>query len=123
MAAQSSQGIQTLLEAEKGASKVVQQARNYRVQRLKDARVEAAKEIEALKEQKNVEFQVFEAEARNWLHSGSSDQSSARVAAETELKLSSIQEAFLTKKTVVIEKLLTAVTTVQPQLHRNVRVG
>ena len=33
-----------------------------RVQRLKDARTEAAKEIEELKEQKNAEFKAFEAE-------------------------------------------------------------
>jgi V-type H+-transporting ATPase subunit G len=41
----SSQGISTLLEAEKEASKVVQKARQYRIQRLKDARTEALKVI------------------------------------------------------------------------------
>jgi len=63
-AAQQTQGIQTLLEAEKDAAKIVQQARQCsswfrsfpahngemrsvdRVQRLKDARSEAQKEIE-----------------------------------------------------------------------------
>lgn len=63
--ASNSQGIQTLLEAEKESSKIVQKARqcNFlflirtdRVQRLKDARTEAAKEIEQLKEQKKSEF-------------------------------------------------------------------
>jgi V-type H+-transporting ATPase subunit G len=39
----STQGISTLLDAEKEASKIVQKARQYRIQRLKDARTEALK--------------------------------------------------------------------------------
>ncbi|CAG8571829.1 8338_t:CDS:2 [Racocetra fulgida] len=99
-AAQSSQGIQTLLEAEKEAARIVQGARNYRVQRLKEARTEAIKEIEELKARKNAEFQAFEAE-----HSGSSDQSFALVEAETESKLVAIKEAFENKKLDVMDKL------------------
>ncbi|CAG8667251.1 12083_t:CDS:2 [Gigaspora rosea] len=118
MAAQSSQGIQTLLEAEKEAAKVVQKARTYRVTRLKEARTEAIKEIEALKARKNAEFQAFEAE-----HAGSSDQSVALVEAETESRLVTIQEAFENKKSVVMEKLFAAVTNVQPKLHKNFRAA
>ena len=82
--AQQSQSIQTLLEAEKDASKVVQQARQCknngsrlgesslthlttcsdRVQKLKDARAEASKEIEAYKKAKEDEFKAFEASVR-----------------------------------------------------------
>ena len=106
----SSQGIQTLLEAEKEAAKVVQKARQCmssdrtiaqrspvrvladeldtettstccntsclcssvfmninvdRVQKLKDARAEAAKEIEAYRAQKEKDFTSFESEVRN----------------------------------------------------------
>ncbi|CAG8575751.1 6759_t:CDS:2 [Dentiscutata erythropus] len=118
MAAQSSQGITTLLEAEKEAAKIVQKARNYRVQRLKEARTEAIKEIEALKARKNAEFQAFEAE-----HAGSSDQSVALVEAETESKLVSIKEAFENKKSGVMENLLSAVTNVQPKIHKNLRAA
>ncbi|CAG8453267.1 5638_t:CDS:2 [Paraglomus occultum] len=117
-AASNSQGIQTLVEAEKEAAKIVQKARQYRVDRLKAARTEAAKEIEALKAQKNEEFQQFETE-----HAGSSDQSFAKITAETETKLAQIQEAFNEHKAAVIERLLSAVTTVEPTLHANVRVG
>lgn len=83
---QQSQGIQTLLEAEKEAAKVVQKARQCtslivthhiprcpsshrdcalssdRVQKLKDARSEAAKEIEAYKVQKQKEYEAYESE-------------------------------------------------------------
>ena len=57
MAAQNSQGIQILLEAEKEASKIVQKGRQYRIQKLKDAKTEAQKEIYALKAQKQSEFE------------------------------------------------------------------
>ncbi|CAG8571368.1 13512_t:CDS:2 [Funneliformis caledonium] len=114
---QNSQGIQTLLEAEKNAARIVQKARAYRVQRLKDARTEAAREIEELKEQKNLEFQDFEAE-----HVGSSDQSSVKVASETEEKLKAVQKAFNESKDSVIDKLLSAVTNVEPKVHINVTV-
>jgi len=82
-AAQQSQGIQTLLEAEKEASKIVQQARQCklmaygnsalldlnlfidRIQKLKDARTEATKEIEAYKRAKEQEFRAFEDSVRS----------------------------------------------------------
>jgi V-type H+-transporting ATPase subunit G len=53
-------GIQTLLEAEKEASKIVEKAKLYRTQRLKDARVEAQMEIDKLKQQKQQEFKEYE---------------------------------------------------------------
>merc|ERR1712225_229762 len=58
-------GIQTLLDAEKEAAKIVQKARDYRTQRVKDAGGEAAKEIEAYKAKVEREFQAIEQE-----HSG-----------------------------------------------------
>jgi len=117
MAHQNSTGIQTLLEAEKEAAKIVQKARQYRVQRLKDARTDAAKEIEELKAQKNTEFRKFETE-----HAGTSDQSFAKLAAETDAKLATIQIAFEESKNLVIEKLLTTVTAVEPKVHINVKI-
>ncbi|CAG8463044.1 6013_t:CDS:2 [Paraglomus brasilianum] len=118
MAASNSQGIQTLVEAEKEAAKIVQKARQYRIDRLKAARTEAAKEIEDLKAQKNEEFHQFETE-----HAGSSDQTFAKITTETEVKLQQIQEAFNKHKAVVIERLLSVVTTIEPKLHPNVKVG
>ncbi|KAH9995476.1 H+-ATPase G subunit-domain-containing protein [Russula vinacea] len=97
-AAQQSQGIQTLLEAEKDAAKVVQEARQYRVKRLKDARTEAADEIEAYRKDKEQEFSAFQSS-----HAGST------------------QEPNPTHKDDVLKKLLDRVILVQPELHRNLQ--
>merc|ERR1711939_748065 len=52
MSAQNSAGIQTLLDAEKEAQKIVQKAREYRTKRVKDAKTEAQKEIEEYRKRK-----------------------------------------------------------------------
>ncbi|KAA1468854.1 V-type ATPase [Dentipellis sp. KUC8613] len=116
MAAQQSQGIQTLLEAEKDAAKVVQQARQYRQQRLKDARAEATKEIEAYKRTKEAEFKAFEDS-----HAGINQEAQAAVDKDTEVKLQSITDAYLAHKDAVVKKLLDRVVLVKPELHRNLR--
>ncbi|KAG0052368.1 H(+)-transporting V1 sector ATPase subunit G [Gryganskiella cystojenkinii] len=118
MAASNSTGIQTLLEAEKEASKIVQKARQYRVQRLKDARAEAAKEIEELKGAKNEAFKGFELE-----HAGSSDETTHRVEVETEQKRVEIEAAFAKNREAVLQKLLETVYTVEPKIHRNARLN
>lgn len=70
--AQKSQGIQTLLEAEKEASKIVEQARSCtctrlttdRTQKLKEAQSEAEKEIADIKAQKQKELEEFQKKVR-----------------------------------------------------------
>ncbi|KAI9777523.1 MAG: H(+)-transporting V1 sector ATPase subunit G [Geoglossum umbratile] len=62
MSAQNSAGIQTLLDAEREAQKIVQKAREYRTKRVKDARSEAQKEIEEYRKAKSDEFKRFEKE-------------------------------------------------------------
>ncbi|KAF9161753.1 H(+)-transporting V1 sector ATPase subunit G [Actinomortierella ambigua] len=105
---------QTLLEAEKEASKIVQKARQYRVQRLKDARAEAAKEIEELKAAKNQAFKEFEQQ-----HAGSSDKTSQHVQVETEQKRVQIEAEFSENSEAVLQMLLDTVYTVEPKIHRN----
>jgi len=114
MAAQQSQGIQTLLEAEKEAAKIVQQARQYRVQKLKDARTEAGKEIEEYKKTKEREFKAFEAS-----HAGSTSNAQNAVDKETDVKLQEITESYNKNKESVVKKLLDRVVLVKPELHRN----
>ncbi|ORX58985.1 G subunit of V-type ATPase [Hesseltinella vesiculosa] len=114
MATSSSQGINTLLEAEREAAKIVQKAKQHRIQRLKDARSEAAKEIEQLKSEKNAEFQNFVAQ-----HSGESDQSLTKVDKETEEKIEEIRAAYAKNKDNAVEKLLEAVTMVDVTPHIN----
>jgi len=116
MAAQQSQGIQTLLEAEKEAAKIVQQARQYRVQKLKDARAEATKEIELYKQAKEQEFRTFESS-----HAGTTSTAQMAVDNETEIKLQAISESYGRAKDTVVKKLLDRVILVQPELHRNLK--
>ncbi|KAI4209154.1 MAG: hypothetical protein LQ349_009573, partial [Xanthoria aureola] len=63
MSAQNSKGIQTLLDAEREAQKIVQKDRSKRV---KDARSEAQKEIDDYRKQKEDEFHKFEKEVRTF---------------------------------------------------------
>ncbi|KAF8552402.1 V-type ATPase [Imleria badia] len=116
MAAQNSQGIQTLLEAEKEAAKIVQQARQYRVQRLRDARSEASKEIDEYRHAKESEFKAFEAS-----HAGNTTTAQVAVDRETESKLQATTDAFDVNKDAVIKKLLDRVVLVKPELHRNLK--
>jgi len=94
----------------------VQQARQYRVQRLKDARLEASKEIEAYKKAKDAEFKAFEAS-----HAGTTFDAQTAVDKETEVKLQTISEAFSQNKDKVVNKLLDRVVLIKPELHRNLK--
>ncbi|KAG2157842.1 H+-ATPase G subunit-domain-containing protein [Suillus bovinus] len=119
MAAQNSQGIQTLLEAEKEAAKIVQQSRQYRLQRLKDARSEASREIDEYRQAKEAEFKSFEAS-----HAGVTSNAQAAVDKETSIKLQAITDAYEANKDAVVKKLLDRVLLITPELHRNLkRVG
>ncbi|KAG8711686.1 H(+)-transporting V1 sector ATPase subunit G [Ceratobasidium sp. 394] len=111
---ESSQGIQTLLEAEKSAAKIVQDARQYRTQKLKDARTEAAKEIEAYKKQKEEEFKSLEGQ-----RAGTTSTAQDAIDKDTEGKIATINDAYAKQKGGVVEKLLDRVVLVKPELHRN----
>ncbi|KAK4048376.1 hypothetical protein OIO90_005846 [Microbotryomycetes sp. JL221] len=114
MAAQSSQGISALLEAEKEAGAIVQKAREYRNQRIKDARGEASKEIDAYKQQKDQEFKQFEQQ-----HSGDSSESQSTLDQQTKTQLESIDSTFDQNRQQVVQDLLDKVVKVEPSLHRN----
>ncbi|KAA8913277.1 vacuolar ATPase [Sphaerosporella brunnea] len=114
MSAQNSSGIQTLLDAEREAQKIVQRARAYRTQKVKDARNEAHKEIEEYKKQKEAEFKKFEAE-----HSGVHAQAEQEAEKEVQAKLQEIQQIGAEKLPKVTKDLVNAVIDVKPQPHRN----
>ncbi|KAK3052857.1 hypothetical protein LTR09_005921 [Extremus antarcticus] len=109
MAAQNSAGIQTLLDAEREAQKIVQKAREYRTKRVKDARSEAQKEIEEYRQKKEEEFKAFE----NKQTSGNKD-AETQAEKDTEEKLKEITE--IGKKTgpKVVDDLLNACVDVKP---------
>merc|ERR1711939_430310 len=108
MSAQNSAGIQTLLDAEKEAQKIVQKAREYRTKRVKDAKTEAQKEIEEYRKKKEEEFK--------------SEQSSGNKKAEddankeAEAKVKEIQEAGKKSGKKVVEDLIKAVTSPHPEV-------
>ncbi|KAK3071184.1 hypothetical protein LTR53_009095 [Teratosphaeriaceae sp. CCFEE 6253] len=111
MAAQNSAGIQTLLDAEREAQKIVQKAREYRTKRVKDARSEAQQEIEDYRKKKEDEFKSTEKE-----------QSSGNKAAEeqadkdTQKQLDEIKQIGEKTGPQVVEDLIKAVLTVEPQV-------
>jgi len=104
-----------------------------RIQKLKDARSEASKEIEEYKKSKETEFKAFEASVRNSLfpysctislvpqHAGTTSEAQAAVDQETEVKLKSITDSYNSHKDVVVQKLLDRVVLVTPELHRNLK--
>ncbi|EPS43202.1 hypothetical protein H072_2813 [Dactylellina haptotyla CBS 200.50] len=135
--------IQTLLNAEQEAQKIVQKARAYRVQRVKDARSEAQKEIEEYRQKKEEEFQRFESEVqlpsdyiiplyshipaamisnnlwRCKQHSGINAQAEKDAEKEIEGKLKEIDEAGNKSRDKVIQDLIAAVTAVKAEPHIN----
>ncbi|GAA5991310.1 hypothetical protein JCM11641_002819 [Rhodosporidiobolus odoratus] len=115
--AANSQGIATLLDAEKEASQIVAKAREYRGQRIKEARGEASKEIDALKVKKDKEFDDFEKQ-----HSGSASSSQSDVDAATAAQLEHIQSSFDQNRSKVVDQLLERVVLVQAGLHKNLQV-
>jgi len=86
------------------------------VQRLKDARAEAAKEIEQYKQAKDEEFRAFESS-----HAGTTSSAQSAVDKETEENLQAITSSYERAKDAVVKKLLDRVIQVQPQLHRNLK--
>jgi V-type H+-transporting ATPase subunit G len=62
MSTQNSTGIQTLLDAERDASQIIQQAREFRTKRVKEARDEARQEVTSYQRTKESSFKDFQAE-------------------------------------------------------------
>ncbi|RMY99914.1 hypothetical protein D0860_08158 [Hortaea werneckii] len=110
-AAQNSAGIQTLLDAEREAQKIVQKAREYRTKRVKDARSEAQKEIEDYRKQKDEEFQKFEKE-----HSSGNKAAEEQAEKDTQKELDSIKEIGNKQGGKVVDDLVKAVMEVHPQV-------
>ncbi|KAI8667471.1 V-type proton ATPase subunit G [Fusarium phalaenopsidis] len=109
MSAQNSAGIQTLLDAEREASKIVQKAREFRTKRVREARDEAKREIADYKNNKEDEYKKFEAE-----HSKGNQQAEDEANKEADVQIKSIQEAGKKGQAQVVKNLLNAVFEVQP---------
>ncbi|KAI4135030.1 MAG: hypothetical protein LQ347_001011 [Umbilicaria vellea] len=108
MSAQNSAGIQTLLDAEREAQKIVQKDRTKRV---KDARSEAQKEIEDYRKQKEEEFKKFESE-----HSSGNQKAEEDASKDAEVKLEEIKTAGGNSGDKIVEDLLKVVMDVKPEV-------
>ena len=126
--AQSTAGIQTLLEAEKDAQNIVEKARQYRTQRVKDARSEAQKEIENYKATKEKAFKSFESDvgvpvyyiqAANDQNSGANDKAEDDMKVEVNDRLEEIKKSVADGKSVIVKNVLAAIVKADPQMHMN----
>ncbi|CAG8958217.1 hypothetical protein HYFRA_00000571 [Hymenoscyphus fraxineus] len=117
MSAQNSAGIQTLLDAERDAQKIVQTAREYRTKRVKEARDEAKKEIDSYKKSKDDEFKSFEAE-----HTSGNKKAEEEASKDAESKIKEIQAAGKKGQEQVVTDLLKAVFDVKPVVPDRIEV-
>ncbi|KAJ5757106.1 Vacuolar (H+)-ATPase G subunit [Penicillium nucicola] len=113
MSAQNSAGIQTLLDAEREAQKIVQQDRT---KRIRDAKSEAQKEIEEYKSQKEEEYKKFETE-----HSSGFKKAEDDANKETEVKLQEIKDAGKKQGDKVVADLLRVTTDVKPEVPEKIK--
>ncbi|KAI2640200.1 vacuolar ATPase [Xylaria nigripes] len=109
MSAQNSTGIVTLLDAEREAAKIVQKARELRTKRVREARDEAKKEIDAYRKSKEEEFKKFEAE-----HTKGNKQAEDEANKEADAKIKEIQAAGKNNQARVVADLLKGVLDVNP---------
>ncbi|WFD35495.1 triacylglycerol lipase [Malassezia cuniculi] len=114
--AQKSQGIQTLLEAEKDAAQIIEKARAYRTQRVKDAQSEANVEIEALKKSRAEELEAFESK-----FAGTESAIQKEIDNDTQAKLAETERAFAEKHDALVKRLVERVSDVDPQAHKNLK--
>ncbi|KAL1990422.1 hypothetical protein VTN49DRAFT_6261 [Thermomyces lanuginosus] len=115
MSAQNSAGIQTLLDAEREAQKIVQQAREYRTKRIKDARTEAQREIDEYRRRKEEEFKKFEAE-----HTSGYKKAEEEADRDAEGQLAEIREVGKKVGDKVVEDLIAAVVDVRPEVPEKI---
>ncbi|RKP12842.1 G subunit of V-type ATPase, partial [Piptocephalis cylindrospora] len=85
-----------------------------RVQRLKDARTEASKEIEELKARRASEFQNMEQG-----DSGSADAFTKDLEKDTQSKIDNVRQCYNNNNEKVVAHLLDKVTKVEAKVHPN----
>ncbi|RWS31392.1 V-type proton ATPase subunit G-like protein [Leptotrombidium deliense] len=117
--ASQTQGIQQLLLAEKKAAEKVNEARKRKQKRLKQAKDEAAAEIEKFRSEREAAFLEYEKK-----HMGSRDDIAVRIENETRAKFDAMNKTVaLTKDKVIGELLERIIYDVKPELHKNLRLN
>ncbi|KAM3160635.1 V-type proton ATPase subunit G [Lachancea thermotolerans] len=107
-------GIATLLKAEKEAHEIVSKARQYRQEKLKQAKSDAATEINAYKQKKEQELKDFEAKNAGGVGGLEKD-----AEGKVQVEIQEIQKIGKDKKKNVVKLLVDAVTTPVAEVHVN----
>lgn len=113
--AQKSQGIQKLLAAEKEAAETVAAARKRKTKRLKQAKEEAAAEIEQFRSECEKKFKEKQASEMG------QEDFQKRITDETGVRLTEMANQIQSNKGVVIGRMLDLVYDINPELHENFR--
>ena len=113
MAAQT-QGIQSLLAAEKKAAEKVSDARKRKNRRLKQAKEEAQAEIEKYKAEREKQFRDHEAR-----FAGSKGDIIQRIEADTKRKIDMMNQGVAANQDRVVKGLIDSVCQIQPAVHKN----
>jgi len=113
--AQKSQGIQQLLAAEKKAADLVADARKRKTKRLKQAKEEAAAEIEQFRNECEKKFKEKQASEMG------QEDFQKRITDETGQRLEEMASQIQTNKGAVIDRMLDLVYDINPELHENFR--
>ncbi|CAI4053048.1 hypothetical protein SUVZ_15G1930 [Saccharomyces uvarum] len=107
-------GIATLLQAEKEAHEIVSKARKYRQDKLKQAKSDAAKEIDSYKIQKDKELKEFEQK-----NAGGVDELEKNAEKGVQGELVEIKKIAEKKKDVVVKILIDTVIKPSTEVHVN----
>lgn len=88
-----------------------------KAQRLKEAKEEAAKEIEDYRKQRESQFQE-----KQQKYAGSKDDFAQKMQEDTQKKIKQIEVQVDANKEEVIKRLLELVNDIKPELHQNIRL-
>ncbi|CEP63764.1 H(+)-transporting V1 sector ATPase subunit G LALA0_S09e01970g [Lachancea lanzarotensis] len=107
-------GIATLLKAEKEAHEIVSQARQYRQDKVKQAKTDAAEEINVYKQKKEQELKDFEAKNAGGVGGLEKDAED-----QVQSEISTLEKTGKQKKDAIVKLLIDAVTTPVTEVHVN----
>lgn len=103
-----------MLKAEKEAHEIVSKARKYRQDKLKQAKSDAAKEIEAYKAQKDKDLKEFESK-----NAGGVGKLEEEASAQVQGDLKEIEDVVAKKQQDIVRLLVEAVIKPTAEMHVN----
>uniref|UniRef100_A0A0P6JUG8 V-type proton ATPase subunit G n=1 Tax=Heterocephalus glaber TaxID=10181 RepID=A0A0P6JUG8_HETGA len=112
-----SQGVHQLLQAEKRAKDKLEEAKNGKRKRLKQAKEEAMAEIDQYRMEREKEFRLRESKIM-----GSQSNISDEVGEQTRQKIQELNRSYNQCMESVTVQLLSMVCDMKPEIHVNYRV-